>query len=70
MGIPINPHRHAKKSLRSEFWGDFLAIFTGVDDPVGVVFSVLLAVIFLIKWGFFLIGRLVGLKIKIPRVNQ
>ena len=48
MGIPINPHRHAKKSLRSEFWRDFLAIFTGVDDPVGVVFSVLLAVIFVL----------------------
>lgn len=70
MGIPINPHKHAKKSLWSEFWQDFLTIFVGVDDLVGVVFSVILAVFFVFRWGFFLIGKVLGLRLRMPSVKK
>ena len=56
-GVPINPHRHADKTLWQEFWTDFLAIFCGVDDIPGAVFSVFLAIGFVIKWPLVLIGR-------------
>ncbi len=70
-GIPINPHRHAEKSKQSEFWTDFLTIFAGVDDPVGFVMSIILAIGFVFKWGIFLIGTgLFRLKLTTPRVKK
>ena len=71
IGIPINPHRHAKQSKKSEFWTDFLTIFSGVDDPVGFVMSVILAIMFTLKWGVFLIGKgIFRLNLVKPRVKR
>ncbi len=71
IGMPINPHRHAKQSKKSEFWTDFLEIFTGADDPVGFVRSILLAILFVLKWGIYLIGaRLFRLKLNKPKVKH
>ena len=70
-GIPINPHRHAKQSKKSEFWTDFLTIFAGVDDPVGFVLSIFLAIAFVLKWGIYLIGAgLFRLKLNKPKVKH
>ena len=59
IGVPINPNRHAEKTLWQEFWTDFLLIFVGLDDIIGIILSVFIAVMFVIKWGFFLVGRFV-----------
>jgi len=58
IGIPINPHAHAKQSTTSEFWTDLLTIFIGVDDIVGMFLSILFAIFFTLKWTFYLIGKL------------
>jgi len=71
IGMPINPHRHAKQPKQSEFWTDFLTIFTGADDPVGFVMSIGIAIAFVLKWGLFLIGAgIFRLKLNKPRVKK
>ena len=57
--IPINPNKHAEKTLWQEFWTDFLGIFIIPDDIVGVALSVLYATWFIMEWGFFLVGKFI-----------
>lgn len=58
IGIPINPNRHAEKTLWQEFWRDFIGIFGGADF-VGLVLGVICAIFFIISWGFFLVGKFI-----------
>ena len=59
IGIPINPNPHAKQSTKSEFWTELGTIFIGADDIVGFFLSIVLAILFIIKWTFYLIGKYV-----------
>lgn len=68
--IPINPYPGAKKSKKTEFWTDLVSLFMGVDDPVGAVMAVTLAIGFVFKWGFFLLGKVLGLKLTKPKVKK
>lgn len=71
VGIPINPNRHAKQSLRSEFWQDFLTIFIGADDIFGFFLSIISAVLFIITWTLFLVGKYVfRLDLKKPKPRK
>jgi len=58
IGIPINPYTKGKKSLWTEFWTDFIHIFIA-SDILGIFFSILEAIFFIIKWTFFLIGKFI-----------
>ncbi len=58
IGIPINPNRHAEKTLWQEFWTDFIGIFGGADFA-GLILGVIYAIVFIIGWGFFLAGKFV-----------
>lgn len=67
MGIPMNPGIHVKQSKTSEFWTEFLSIFTGSSDLVGILFSLVLAIFFTGKWVAYLIGKfLLRLNVKKP----
>jgi len=70
--VPINPHpRKAKKSLAAEFWEDFLMIFITADSFIGILLSIVLAIAFLFRWLFFLVGKyLIRLDIKKPSVRK
>lgn len=71
IGVPINPNLHAEKTLWQEFWTDFLLIFVGLDDIIGIILSVFIAVMFVIKWGFFLAGRFVlRMNLEKPKTNK
>lgn len=69
--LPINPHRHARKTLWQEFWTDFLGIFIHVDDPVGAVCSVIAAVYFILNWCFYCFGRFIlRMKLSKPKAKK
>ncbi len=59
IGIIINPPSGAKKTLRQEFWTDFIGIFTAPDDIIGVALGAICAIWFVLAWGFFLMGKFV-----------
>ncbi len=50
---------HAKQSLWTEFWTDFIAILSGASDVVGLFLSAVSSIVFIIKWTFFVVGRLI-----------
>ncbi len=71
IGIPINPHKGSKQSLKSEFWTELGTIFTGNDDMIGVFMSIILAFIFVIRWLFFLMNKyLLRLNMNKPAVKK
>ncbi len=57
VGIPINSNQHLKKSTKSEFWKELGTIFISADDMIGLSISIFLAIIFTIKWTFYLIKK-------------
>ena len=70
IGVPINLHRHAEKTLWQEFWRDFIGIFGGFDI-VGLILGVFIAFIFIIEWGFFLIGKFIlRMNLERPKTNK
>ncbi|MBI5064881.1 hypothetical protein HZA97_01470 [Candidatus Woesearchaeota archaeon] len=72
IGIPINPNKHpAKKSLFSEFFEGLSLIFIGTGDIIGIIFSLIHAVIFILYWTLFLIERFIlRLNIDKPKVKK
>ena len=58
IGIPINPHKHnAKLSIKNKFWNGLLTIFVAPNDIIGIILSVFSAILFVLEWGFYLIGN-------------
>ena len=70
--VPINPKRHyAKESSISQFCMDIESCFTGGYDMFDFILAFISAVILVINWVLFLIGKFVlRLNLNKPKVKK